>query len=479
MNIVIVGGGTAGWSTALNFSSKIKSNITVISSKEIPIIGVGESTTGQFSDLIKTNLDEIDFFKQTGSTFKLGIKHVNWKNGNDYFNSPLGYNIDDYDYYRLYHIVENKKINLIQSTLMENNQLPFCNNIPIELHHTAYHLDTFKVGQYIKDFLLKENKVNHIEEKILKVNRDENGFITSLITESQKEIKADLFVDCSGFKRVLSDDVPFINYENNLLVNRAVTFHLKNKDDTIIKNYTQATALKHGWIWEIPLQHRMGCGYVFCDKFISDEEAIQEIEEYIGEKIEVQKIIPFNSGRLEKIYDKNVLTVGLSSAFVEPLEATSIHMSIFQVNYFIHCLEQSDLKNYNKNICDKWDNIRDFIILHYRSKRQDTEFWREASSDIRLTDNLKHMLDLWKQRPPIGSDYNVFSNLALGNTLWLQILLGMNILDRSMIKQDLIKRGLYDKAENEYIKVTKDVEYIKTNAINNNEFYKKSLKEIV
>jgi tryptophan halogenase len=478
MNIVIVGGGTAGWSTALNFSSKTKSNITVISSKEIPIIGVGESTTGQFSDLIKNNLDEIDFFKKTGSTFKLGIKHINWKNGNDYFNSPLGYNNDYYDYYRLYHIAEKKKITSIQSALMENNQLPFIDNILIELNHTAYHLDTFKVGQYIKDYLIKEKKVNHIEEKIIKVNKDNNGYVTSLITESQKQIKADLFIDCSGFRRLLCDDVKFKSYEDNLLVNRAVTFHLKNKDDTIIKNYTQATALKNGWIWEIPLQHRKGCGYVFCDKFISDDEAIQEIEEYIGEKIEVQKIIPFNSGRLEKIYNKNVLTIGLSSAFVEPLEATSIHMSIFQVNYFIYCMEKG-VKDYNKSICDKWDNIRDFIILHYRSERRDTEFWKEASSNDRLTDNLKHMLDLWKQRPPNGDDYNVFSNLALGNTLWLQILLGMNILDRSMIKQDLINCGLYNKAENEYIKTSKDVDYVKRNSINNNDFYKKSLMNIV
>jgi tryptophan halogenase len=478
MNIVIVGGGTAGWSTALNFSSKTKSNITVISSKEIPIIGVGESTTGQFSDLIKNNLDEIDFFKKTGSTFKLGIKHINWKNGNDYFNSPLGYNNDYYDYYRLYHIAEKKKITSIQSALMENNQLPFIDNILIELNHTAYHLDTFKVGQYIKDYLIKEKKVNHIEEKIIKVNKDNNGYVTSLITESQKQIKADLFIDCSGFRRLLCDDVKFKSYEDNLLVNRAVTFHLKNKDDTIIKNYTQATALKNGWIWEIPLQHRKGCGYVFCDKFISDDEAIQEIEEYIGEKIEVQKIIPFNSGRLEKIYNKNVLTIGLSSAFVEPLEATSIHMSIFQVNYFIYCMEKG-VKDYNKSICDKWDNIRDFIILHYRSERRDTEFWKEASSNDRLTDNLKHMLDLWKQRPPNGDDYNVFSNLALGNTLWLQILLGMNILDSSMIKQDLINCGLYNKAENEYIKTSKDVDYVKRNSINNNDFYKKSLMNIV
>jgi len=478
MNIVIIGGGTAGWSTALNFSSKTNHNITVVSSKEIPIIGVGESTTGQFSDLIKNNLDEVDFFKKTGSTYKLGIKHVNWLNGNDYFNSPLGYDISDYDYYRLYHIAENKKFVSTQASLMENNQLPFVNNIPIQLNHTAYHLDTFKVGQYIKDYLIKEKKVKYIDGKVVKVNKDEKGNVKSVYTDNQSEINGDLFVDCSGFRRLLCDNVKFKSYEDNLLVNKAVTFHIKNKEDTIIKNYTQATALKHGWLWEIPLQHRKGCGYVFCDKFISDDEAIQEIEEYIGEKIEVQKIISFNSGRLEKPYHKNVLTIGLSTAFVEPLEATSIHMSVFQVNYFIYCMEKG-LEDYNKNICEKWDNIRDFIILHYRSKRTDTEFWKQASSNDRLTNSLKHMLDLWKTRPPVGSDYNIFSKLALGNTLWLQILLGMNILDSSLVKQDLISKSLYERAKNDYTRQVKELNYITRNAINNNEFYKKSLTEIV
>ena len=118
MNVVIVGGGTAGWSTALAFSQNKKYNITIIASKEIPITGVGESTTGLFLDLIKNNFDEKDFIKQTGSTYKIGIKHVNWLNGNDYFNSPLGYDIEDYDYYRLYHIAENKKFTSIQSALM-------------------------------------------------------------------------------------------------------------------------------------------------------------------------------------------------------------------------------------------------------------------------------------------------------------------------------------------------------------------------
>ena len=132
-------------------------------------------------------------------------------------------------------------------------------------------------------------------------------------------------------------------------------------------------------------------------------------------------------------------------------------MSVFQVNYFIYCMEKG-LEDYNKNICEKWDNIRDFIILHYRSKRTDTEFWKQASSNDRLTDSLKHMLDLWKTRPPVGSDYNIFSKLALGNTL---------------------SKSLYERAKNDYTRQVKELNYITRNAINNNEFYKKSLTEIV
>jgi tryptophan halogenase len=468
VNVVIVGGGTAGWSTALAFSQHKKYNITVIASKEIPIIGVGESTTGLFLDLIKNNFNELDFIKQTGSTYKIGIKHVNWLNGNDYFNSPLGHDIKDYDYYRLYHIAENKKFTSIQSALMENDQLPFVNGLPIEINHKAYHLDTFKTGQYIKEKLLEQNKVKHIEDTVVQINRNENGYINNLVTKKGKNIKADLYIDCSGFKRLLSNHIPFKSYKDNLLVNKAISFHVKNKN---IKNYTQATALKNGWVWEIPLQHRTGCGYVFCDKFITDEEAIKELEEYVGDKIEIQKIISFNSGRLEKTFDKNVLTIGLSTAFVEPLEATSIHMSIFQINHYLNNADNFDEKSYNKEIGDYWDNIRDFIILHYRSKRIDSEFWKLASSNKMLSDNLKTMLDIWKDRPPTNKDYGLFSKLALGNTLWLQILLGMNLLNKNMVKKHLIYKNYFKKAENEYINNNSIIKYIKNKAIKNNTFY--------
>ena len=219
------------------------------------------------------------------------------------------------------------------------------------------------------------------------------------------------------------------------------------------------------------MQHRTGCGYVFCDKFITDEEAIKEVEEYVGNKIDVQKIISFDSGRLEKAFDKNVLTIGLSTAFVEPLEATSIHMSIFQINHYLNNADNFNEESYNKDICDYWDNIRDFIILHYRSTRTDTEFWKEASSDKMLSTNLKTMLDIWKKRPPINQDYGLFSNLALGNTLWLQILLGMNLLDKSMVKKDLIKKQLYNKSVNEHFRLLKEIEYVTKNAISNTDFY--------
>ena len=146
-------------------------------------------------------------------------------------------------------------------------------------------------------------------------------------------------------------------------------------------------------------------------------------------------------------------------------------MSIFQINYYLNNTDNFNEESYNRDISNYWDNIRDFIILHYRSTRNDTEFWKEASSDKRLSNNLKSMLDIWKHRPPKDEDYGLFSKLALGNTLWLQILLGMNLLDKNMVKRDLIKKDLYDKSINEHLRVSKEIEYVTNNAISNTNFY--------
>ena len=509
--IVIVGGGTAGWSTALNFWQKINDvKIHVVASKELPIIGVGESTTGQFNDLMKYDgsFDELDFLAVTGSTFKFGIKHTDWHTIGESFTSPLGDNVNNktlkpsfsYDFYRFYHVANKLPWRGLQSRLMLNHKLPFLNiekDGPYSIDpfknqfgeikffdnfHHAYHLDTFKVGKYIKEKLLLQHRVSYTDDIVTDVNVNEDGFLKSIITKNNQEIEGDLFVDCTGFKRLLVDkleDNNFVSYENELLVNSALTFHIENNKNTIINNYTEVTAKKYGWLWDIPLQHRKGMGYVFDDNYINADEAQDEIEKDLGIKIDPQSVIKFTPGRMEKFWTKNVISTGLSSAFLEPLEATSIHMTILQINHFIEnyfthnlVFDEFQIDNYNKDIATTWDDLKDFILLHYQTPRNDTEFWVDASS--RRSDRLNSLMKLWKTRMPRDKDYEANTHLFynLGNTLWVQILMGMKLLDSEIAKEELKAFGLWEWIEDVYKKRTAFELYVLDRACDNNNFYR-------
>ena len=261
-----------------------------------------------------------------------------------------------------------------------------------------------------------------------------------------------------------------------MLVNRAITFNIKDK---IINNYTHARAMNNGWIWEIPLQERKGCGYVFSDNHITPDEAKIEIENEIGRKVEIQKDIKFKSGRIQNVWDKNVLSTGLATGFVEPLEATSIHMTIVQVNHFIENyfthnmnLNGQQQKQYNEDINTIWDDIKDFIRLHYISPRQDTTFWKDVSN-AKMSDTLKTKLDIWKGRMPRYADYGRHNFYDLGNTLWYQILLGMNLLDKNIAENELKSFDLYDYAEQCYRLTLDDDKKAFNELISNNKYYGK------
>lgn len=485
-NIVIVGGGTAGWLAANYTLSKDSNvNVTVVASNEIPIIGVGESTTGVFNDFIRANFNEEEFLKETGSTFKIGIKHSDWNEIGKSFLSPLG---DDflnhtqhpekqYDYMRIFHVANKEPItNLLQSKLMAQNKLPLVDvdescpykgdfpgpgKYTFRIHHTAYHLDAYRVAQYLKKKALLNPRCTFIEGKVHSTTLDE-GRIVSLNVNG-KDVYGDLYFDCTGMARVLANtlNIPFIKYTDSLIVNRALPYHIKNKPGAAVRNYTHAKAMPHGWIWEIPLQERMGCGYVYCDDYLTPEQAKQEVEEYIGEEIIPQNDIKFTSGRLDKFWVKNMLAIGLSSAFVEPLEATSIHCTTVQLKHFFEMYYSRQLntnntvllEQYNKEMTGMWDDVRDFITLHYVSKRTDTEFWKRASSQDRHSQALRDKLSIWKDRMPRVSDYvyNAKHNFySLGNSLWYQILIGMDLLDSQVAKNELIEYNLYEHAKKDY-----------------------------
>jgi len=483
--IVIVGGGTAGWITALNLLQKTFCDIVVVSSKEIPIIGVGESTTGKLAELVNingsmTNIDEKELIEKTGSTFKLGIKHSNWYKKNESFWSPLGVEIKNanryphssYDLYRIYHAAKGLKFKQdFLSKCMKESKLPFkyFNNF-----HVAYHIDTYKFGQYLKDSLLKNDRITHIEGIVDEVNKNNKG--VEYLKVNDKNITGDLYIDCSGFKRLLIGNNNFKSYENELLVNRAITFNIKDK---IINNYTHARAMNNGWMWEIPLQERKGCGYVFSDNHITPDKAKIEIENEIGREVEIQKDIKFKSGRIQNVWDKNVLSTGLATGFVEPLEATSIHMTIVQLNHFIENYFTHDMnlngqqqKQYNEDINTIWDDIKDFIRLHYISPRQDTTFWKDVSN-AKMSDTLKTKLDIWKGRMPRYADYGRHNFYDLGNTLWYQILLGMNLLDKNIAENELKSFDLYDYAEQCYRLTLDDDKKAFNELISNNKYYGK------
>ena len=507
-NIVIVGGGTAAWATAHQFINKTNSSvkIKVVNTPEIPIIGVGESTTGRFYDLINlknnvTGLNENEFLKETESTYKIGIKHSDWRKVGEHFYSPIGDNYEnelkyphrDYDYMRVYHVAtEQPYTNTFQSALMHENKLHIVDGKDVfkDVHGApiAYHLDTFKVGQYLKRKAINcKDRCEYIEGKVIHFTMNENGFVKSIITEDGIEVEGDLFVDCTGFARSLIGkiyDNKFISYEKELLVNRALNFNIKHDNDTIIPNYTHAWAQKYGWLWQIPTQKRMGCGYVFSDNHTTPDEAKDEIENVLGKKIDIQRDISFKSGRLEKLWIKNVISTGLSSGFVEPLEATSIHATTIQITHFIENYYKQDMpfeceilhKKYNKEMTDMWDHIKDFIVFHYVTPRKDTDFWIEASKEERRSDRLREMMRLWKYRMPRVVDYISDKNnnfYHIGNVLWYQIAIGMKTLSPTLAKKELLDYNLYDYSYNKFLEVTNFVKDKVNKSITTNEYYSK------
>jgi flavin-dependent dehydrogenase len=515
-HIVIVGGGTAGWATANICLNRSDLKVTVIASKEIPIIGVGESTTGRFNDLIcrlgnATNLNEKEFLKETESTFKLGIKHTSWHTVGKSFYSPIGdsfynqtlYPHSDYDYMRIFHIAQNIEYNkMLQSQLMIKNKLPYLKNDEIDIYNhlgshktdnsipIAYHLDTYKVGQYLKRKALNLNRCSYIEDTVIDFQQSQDGSIKNIITKNKKNVKADLFIDCSGFFRILINKKfknDFISYQKELMVNRALTFFIDNKEGDAVRNYTHAWAQKYGWLWEIPTQKRLGCGYVYCDNYINPDQAQKEIEKILGHKINPQNDIKFSTGRLNKFWIKNVLSTGLASAFIEPLEATSIHCTIMQINHFFENYFKKDLKfkcdklinQYNSEMTTMWDNIKDFIVFHYISPRKDTDFWIEAKNIKRHSERLKIIMEIWKHRMPRVVDYITDKNnnfYHIGNTLWYQIGIGMKLFDAKIAKQELVDYNLYNYAKDQYKKITSIVRSKLSSFEDTNIYYNKLFK---
>lgn len=490
MNIVVVGGGTAGWLAAL-FLIKIQKNkhsVTLIESSKIGIVGAGEGSTGLLTDVIQNinhnfGCNEEDFFKETNATPKLGIRHKWWTNVGEEYVAP----IDDSD-------VDNNGLNIVLMYALANNlplHLSSQNGFFIEnslssffyegdlVNNTkrhAYHFDAHLVGKYFKKVC--GSQVTSIDSEVNDIHIDSAGNITSLLLSNGQTIFADFFIDASGFSRILSKKMnnDWISYKDHLPLNSAMPFFLPHNEN--IDPVTTAWAQKAGWMWMIPTQERYGCGYVFDNNFISNDEAQQEIETVLNTSIEPIRFLNFDAGRLNQLWKNNCLSIGLGAAFSEPLEATSIHTTIVQLQIFISnflkdniidtCSETS-IKLYNKKMTKMYDDMKNFINLHYAGGRSDSEFWKWVATEEMFCESTKEILDMSNHRSIRPYDFDIYYGHA-GSALYNWILTGLGKISKNLANNELSIFDQWNTAEYiwnlQKINMKKIAEY----SINNTKF---------
>ena len=463
MKIVIVGGGTAGWVTALMIAKRHPTHqIVVVESTKIGVVGVGESTTGRMTDIL-VNLvqnfgcDHDEFIVETGATLKYAIHHKGWTKDIDkgYIGpidgswtrntvpDPLfswGLNRLSYDdlikVSRCGHWIANGSSNFNKIT----NKFDSYNH--------AMHVDAHLVGKYFKKICMRGNNVTHIDSKVIDVRLNvEDGYIKSIILEEGQTIEGDFFIDCSGFAKVLIKHVSdkWVSYQKNLPLNTGMPFLLKYKEGEVPEPYTTAWAQKNGWMWQIPLMDRKGCGYVFCDAFTTPDKAQEEIETKLGQEIEPVKVIKFDAGRQESAWVKNCLTIGLSSAFLEPLEATSIHSTIVQAHNFVFEYLREDITDtinegsrriYNQRTREMYDDVKDFLVMHYQGGRSDSEFWKMIGTGVTKTEYVDTLLHMAKTKVPSQNDFPSYPGSA-GWPLYSYVMAGLGLINKPAAEKEL------------------------------------------
>jgi tryptophan halogenase len=464
MNITIVGGGTAGWLSAyfiVNAQPGMH-NVTVVESSAIGILGAGEGSTGLLRDLMSgyffpTDISIDEFMEATDSTPKLGIRHTGWAKDSDYFApidvSDSGFKITDYLFKYVLFRYGNQNVHKVSRLGLDYEQGIY-NGLG------AFHFDAHKVGQFFKAQAEKKG-VKTIDAVITDVKVTEDEFVSSIVLDSGEEIFSEFFIDCSGFNKILNSKlgVKWVDYSDVLPMNTAMPFLLDYQDGEQFVAETKATALSSGWMWDIPLRYRRGCGYVFDKNFITETEAQKEVEEYLGRSITPLRFLSFTPGHLEHFWKNNVLSLGLSSAFVEPLEASSIHNTIAQLGFFVKEFLLASLEDtitpmnqevYNQRATFLNKITIDFISLHYQGGREDSAFWRHIKDNKIMTKNTEMLLEKAKSKLP---GYVMMEGMWGSHSIPLAnyILAGMNLITPYQAYRDLRVDGNFDFAEKDYI----------------------------
>lgn len=479
--IVVLGGGSAGWVTAL-FIKQVwpNCNLTVIEDPNTPPIVTGESGPASLNKLYNfLEINFTDWVTSVNAMPKLGGKLVDWNGiGTSFVHGLIP---DWYDLnYKSQHpefggakdfiacaIAENISTDdlFYNATLQNLGKLPITPSSDGSLFNVLslpmWHFDSRANADYMKKIGLSRN-IKLIEGKYIHCTKDNRNNIVSLNLDTDLVVSGDWFFDCSGLARLLVHKElceEFVDYSNYFPARSVIAW----QDDAEFKNHTQLTSMKYGWSWNINLKHRAGNGYIYDSNYISEDEAIQEIEERFGNKINPVASFKFCPGILNKSWKNNVIAIGLSSGFLEPLESNGLASIVEQLNALTEywapnsntIIEQDLYNNKNKSIMN---DISDFLSLHYRGHRNDTAFWKDHNTNpLRISSTLQHRLDMW-QEGIIGLD----DTQGYGLENFMVVAQGLNLINKEKLKHRLLSKrsNIFEEFYQSYSILKRDVDNI-------------------
>lgn len=421
---VIVGGGSTGWIAAAALAHQFRGqlDLTLVESSEIGTIGVGEAVIPPFLTFIRNlGIDEQQFISRVDGSFKLGIEFSNWRRrGHRYFHpfGELGKRLDGHDFYALWR----KAIGLGEdfpltdfspsAVMARAGKFFLPGKLPPQSAFAganyALHFDAVLMARELRHYA-EARGVTRIDAKVEQVQCNDQGQIRQLLLSSGQRLAGDFFIDCSGFSGLLIHQtlgVPFEDWSEYLPCNKAVALQSRHTGQT--PPYTQARAQDAGWSWHIPLQHRFGNGYVFCDQFISDDEAAACLHAQLaGEALHEPRLIRFRTGLRPEPWKHNCIALGLAGGFLEPLESTAIHLVTRGVQFLLALFPEANLappqlhclaREYNRRLRADYQEIRDFLVLHYcRTEREDTPFWAHCKH-MAIPASLQEKIALFEAR---------------------------------------------------------------------------------
>ncbi len=461
MRIAVVGSGTAGLVSALILKTRFPDyQIDIICSKRIGIIGVGEGSTEHWTDFASfVGLKTGEMIRATDATMKIGIVFKEWGVPEYMHSIQDGYNLVWLKKYPMIYAklvsdsADSKDLsgkifweNKVQKWFLENNRTPVA----------QYHFNTFKLNEYLTQIALERN-ITILHDEITDVTINADGI--DELKSKDATYKYDFYVDCTGFKKFLISKLgaEWVSHKEYLHTNNAIVFQTPDTEN--YNMWSLAQGMKYGWMFRTPTYGRWGNGYIYDGTYLTPEQAKEEVEQVLGHPITVGQHITFDPGALDRAWIKNCCALGLSSSFVEPLEASSIGATIQQCFMLVTRLinyNQDAIDKYNESFRDIVENIRDFITLHFVCPRRDTEFWRKVS-ETKLPPSLEQNLNIWRHKMPVEDDFEKISKSILFKELhYIFILQGLQLFDKDSIKKEY--ETLPQDAKDYVIKVLEDLE---------------------